>query len=1229
MKKKFLLKRGLVIMLSTALLVGQPSMVMAADAAPQDNPVLEETEFGLEEIEEVEEETEEASDEDVAEEETEDNGSESEEETEENASEEDTESEESEDTEVVDDEDYEIVIIEEEPEETEVDIVEVAPEMFPGIEAKNLKIDSADKASLAELEEYKSDWLYLNEGVDCMMGQITFEADSLAEAENIATAYNAKLIDYQYGWALAELNADSTYEKATVRDAVMASVEFEDILVPVWPNYYRFIDEEPLSENEMDDLEVPVEIIDENEIEEWNQAVYNDPFLVSTNANYQWAHYIVGSDIAGKNGYTGSGVKVGVIDTGFIASGHEDLSNSSITRVNILSADGKTTLAGTDDQNGHGTHVCGIIRETKNNEKGGVGIAPECTLYIASPVASAAAGTFNTYYETLAIRQLTDKNKVDIINMSLGGPTYCKMEKDAVAYAYSQGVAVFCAAGNENTNSLHYPAGYTGAISVGAVDRSLGRAFFSNSGSKVKYSAPGVDIVSTYYTGSNAYASMSGTSMACPIVAGEAAVILGAMGNKTRNKARLDTLIKTMNKGAVSPKDSGLGKIVNLPKALGLSNWNAVPVAPTFATKAGTYAKTSLDVTIEAEKQSVIYYSIDGKSITYKDGKLSANAQEYTDSITVGNQASVTVYAIAINDTTKVASKCVSAKYVFKPAADGVKITPKTGVTKVALGKSLNLVGTVTPAYSPEKTLVWSITDANGNPTDGTVKVDSKGKVSATAKATPGTYKVTAAVKGRETVKTTINVNVVKIPTNIVTSITTTKKSYTGLKGSIIEIAPVKVTYSDGTIANQSSLSWRTNIDGCSISATSIGFTVTCSVAGTYTLTGTSTDGTGKAITIKVTAKEPVASIKANSSYSLAQGKSISLGCTVTPDKAGKKLSYTISPADKGVTVSSAGKVTATSTAPIGSYTITVKALDGSDVSKTISLTVKKKLDKYTLAVDKTKVDVFRLGTGNTATVVTTGSFYSYICSVDKPDIAKVSYSSGVLTITGGKVAGTATVTFRTTDGSNLKKTIKVVNHNPISGFMIAPTKGQYSAGYGKSLKLGVTYFEEYGKVDAYAKKLTWSTANESLATVDQSGKVVGKSISTGTVKITATSLNGLTKSYTVNVGDAIKSISIEPYYGEGSTEGIISIPDDYSDGKTKKVAYLYLALTVTTAHKNGTPVEYYSSTSTDLANCITQPSSKYRDVVEVYMNKKGTYTITVKATDGSNASSKITLIWN
>ena len=116
--------------------------------------------------------------------------------------------------------------------------------------------------------------------------------------------------------------------------------------------------------------------------------------------------------------------------------------------------------------------------------------------------------------------------KPDIINMSLGGSGYTGLFQEKITAAYEQGIAVICAAGNDSTNSPHYPAAYNNVIGVAAIDKDNYIASFSNYGSYVRYSMPGVEIYSTYKNES--YAWMDGTSQATPIVSGIAAVLLSS-----------------------------------------------------------------------------------------------------------------------------------------------------------------------------------------------------------------------------------------------------------------------------------------------------------------------------------------------------------------------------------------------------------------------------------------------------------------------------------------------------------------------------------------------------------------------------------------------------------------------------------------------------------------------------------------------------------------------------
>lgn len=130
---------------------------------------------------------------------------------------------------------------------------------------------------------------------------------------------------------------------------------------------------------------------------------------------------------------------------------------------------------------------------------------------------------------------------MDIINMSLGSPSYSEALDIVASKAYNNGILLVAAAGNEGTadttiNNVGYPAKLSSVIAVAATDINNSRAYFSSTGAEVEVSAPGVNIKSTYLK--NGYATMSGTSMATPMVAGDLALLKQANPKLTNTQLR-------------------------------------------------------------------------------------------------------------------------------------------------------------------------------------------------------------------------------------------------------------------------------------------------------------------------------------------------------------------------------------------------------------------------------------------------------------------------------------------------------------------------------------------------------------------------------------------------------------------------------------------------------------------------------------------------------------------
>ncbi|WP_102158095.1 S8 family serine peptidase [Zhihengliuella halotolerans] len=238
-----------------------------------------------------------------------------------------------------------------------------------------------------------------------------------------------------------------------------------------------------------------------------------------------------------ESGYTGAGIRVAVLDTGFDLD-HPDFASRTVTAESFIEGEDAR------DGHGHGTHCIGSACGPRELDGGrGYGVAPGAEIYSGKVLGNSGSGSDTSILSGI---EWALENECAIISMSLGAdvrevhPPYVAAGRAALA----QGSLIIAAAGN-NARRSSGDEGFVGApanspfvMAVGALDSSLGIAEFSartlpGRGGQVDVAGPGVDVYSSW-PGEQRYNTISGTSMATPHVAGVAALLAEATGFRSR-----------------------------------------------------------------------------------------------------------------------------------------------------------------------------------------------------------------------------------------------------------------------------------------------------------------------------------------------------------------------------------------------------------------------------------------------------------------------------------------------------------------------------------------------------------------------------------------------------------------------------------------------------------------------------------------------------------------------
>ena len=436
---------------------------------------------------------------------------------------------------------------------------------------------------------------------------------------------------------------------------------------------------------------------------------------------------------------------------------------------------------------------------------------------------------------------------------------------------------------------------------------------------------------------------------------------------------------------------------------------------------------------------------------------------------------------------------------------------------EIMVGDVETLIVTINPSNASNKNVYWNSSDQK------VATVDNTGKVSA-VKVGSATITVTTE-DGGKTATCSVTVKEKLYP---VTDVTLDKTS--------VELTEGDVTILTATVnpfnASNKNVYWTSNDQ--SVATVDNAGKVTAVKAGSATITVTTEDG-GKTATCKVTVKEkiyPVTGVTLDkTSTELTEGDVTVLTATVNPSNASNKKVYWTSSDQTVATVDNTGKVSAVK---VGSATITVTTEDGGKTA-TCSVTVKEKVYPVTgVTLDKTSVEL----TEGDVTVFTATVTPS---NASNKNVYWTSSDSSVATVdNAGKVtavkAGSATITVTTEDGgktATCKVTVKKKIY-PVTGVTLDKTSTELTEGDVTILTATVNPF------NASNKNVYWTSSDQSVATVDNAGKVTA--VKRGKAVITVTTEDGnKTATCTITVIKPSHGVDIGDWDGDGSDDGGIA----------------------------------------------------------------------------------------
>lgn len=1060
---------------------------------------------------------------------------------------------------------------------------------------------------------------------DYVEGEVLFSAESEEYARMVAEAYNAELTEFSDFMGILQLTEN------TVAEAVECAADMELPLPAVEPNWITVMD--PPIPSAGVELDAQTQAAYKGLMwQDWiDNTAWPDELMSDPGGAYQYQHDVVHSYGAWGVTTGKSNIVVAVVDTG-VDYDHTDLDGKVYKGYDYVGDDSDPK-----DENGHGTHVAGIIAAKMGNGEGGAGIAPGVSI-LAVRVCD-EDGRYNHADLAKGINYVVNakvNNSIDvsIINLSLNSWYYSRAVENALKRAYNADITVIVSMGNDASNFKTFPAASDYVIAVGATDISGTRAPYSNYGPWCDISAPGSAIWSTVPGG---YDCWDGTSMAAPVVSGVAALYMSRYG-RTKPDAMKKALTKAVNKGVESGMGSG---VIDAAMLFG-------------ATKGGAYSKV---------------FNANNEVIT--GNSVPANGYIQLES--------------GSGDTSEASRFLYSTDGQNPAVRDGAVIH---GSDVRELGRYDAEKGCfVLPleSFTPGQTVEFRFMELNGFGAAGEV---SQLELVITEAETADQEKTVQRAKVGSIVLTG------ELPVFAVGTTTVLPVEVRDTEGQVLSLKDAAITWtsSDPSVATvRMILNEETGEYEVLVSAKK---------AGNFQLSGRSGDEDGEKIEIQASAQILVTDITITGQTVIAPGATATYKVSsILPKNAkNKKVEWIVESSEdeyppEGVTFNSAtGKVSVASWVKTGTcFFVWAVSLDGNAESDWLYVMVDNKAGSVGLMLNeevelknnatinllnvdlpgtenvnerRAWLDAWRIAGAKTGGIsdrwagIQWTSSNAAVVSITDDD------SEGGIEITANK-PGTATLTAKALDGSNKTAKVKVKVNVPVSAVsVVSQTKGTVGSfdthpiAFGKSVKNKAILSETYGVPSV--KKVTWDyyagwsddgfEYDGELTKYLKSNKLVTVSNGTLTVKsgaekkgqfaicVTATAQDGSGNTgaiyyQTVRLVNDIK-FWVQDYRGywyktKKVTIGLYS--DDVSGGEYDTSLNSEMDLRIEGTSKDGKVIKTdYNVTSSrpDVvsAKVVWGNGNPYLIIIKNPLAKTGSATLTVKAMDGSNKSASITV---